>query len=92
MELVDMPPEQDIHQYIAERIIELVPRAHVFVISYDEASRQFTVQALRDREIRDTLTTILGMDPVGLTYPLTEIFSHPKRGGAPSSLLTGEDL
>ncbi|MDI6876207.1 MAG: PAS domain-containing protein, partial [Methanomicrobiales archaeon] len=82
MELVDMPPEQDIHQYIADRLSELIPRTLIQVVSHDEVQQQFAVQAIRDREIRDALTQILGIDPVGLAYPMTDIFSHPSGGGA----------
>ncbi len=89
MELVDMPPEQDIYQYIADRISELVPKTLIQVISYDEGSRQFTIQAIRDAHIRSALTRILGRDPVGLVVPMTEILSHP-RGGNPLSLLQGQ--
>ncbi|HSQ92762.1 MAG TPA: PAS domain-containing protein, partial [Methanoregula sp.] len=46
MELVDMPPEADMYRYIAERILEIDPRAHVYVQSYDEVDEQFSIRAI----------------------------------------------
>ncbi len=86
MELVDMPPEQDIYQYIAKRIVELVSRACVHVCSYDEANQSFSMTAVEDENVRNGITRILGRDMVGMTMPLTEVSSHPQ-GGNPLNLL-----
>jgi PAS domain S-box-containing protein len=44
MELVDLPAEADIYQYIAEQVVEIVPGACVFVLSYDEVKQQFILR------------------------------------------------
>ncbi len=86
MELVDMPPDQDIHRYIANRIIELVPRAHVFVFSYDEVNRQFSMRATEGKNFHDEVVKILGVEPIGLVFPLEQVLT-PSWGRDPLSLL-----
>jgi PAS domain S-box-containing protein len=86
MELVDMPPEQDIYQYIAVKIAELVPNPRISVTGYDEINRQFSIRAEESKDFHDSLARILGRDSIGAVYPMTEILSHPQ-GGNPLSLL-----
>jgi len=86
MELVDLPAGVDIYRYIGERIVELVPRACVFVFSYNEVEQHFSLRATQDEGFHDGLVRILGRDPIGLIMPLAEVFSHPQ-GGNPINLL-----
>ncbi len=86
MELVDMPAEADIYEYVADRISELVPGTLIHVLSYDESNRKFFVRAIRDQAAHSVLVRILGRDPVGMAFPLDYIASHPL-GGDPASLL-----
>ncbi|WP_164913603.1 PAS domain S-box protein [Methanoculleus taiwanensis] len=86
MELVDMPAEADIYQYIGKRIIELAPEACVYVLSYDEINQQFSLRATEGESFHDGLIRILRRDPIGLIMPFTEVLSHPQ-GGNPISLL-----
>jgi PAS domain S-box-containing protein len=86
MELVDMPAEADIYEYVADRISELVPETLIHVLSYDESNRKFFVRAIRDQAVHSVLVRILGRDPVGMVFPLDYITSHPL-GGDPASLL-----
>jgi PAS domain S-box-containing protein len=86
MELVDLPAEADIYQYVADRVSELVPGTLIHVLSYDESSRQFIMRAIRDRADHSVLMQILGQDPVGMVFPLEYTASHPL-GGDPASLL-----
>ncbi|WP_292366087.1 MULTISPECIES: PAS domain S-box protein [unclassified Methanoculleus] len=88
MELVDMPAEADIYQYVADCISELVPGTLIHVLSYDESSRQFIARAFRDRAAHNVLMQILGRDPAGMVFPLDYTASHPL-GGDPASLLHG---
>jgi PAS domain S-box-containing protein len=87
MELVDMPPEQDIFVYITEKIAELVPNPRIFVAAYDEVKGEFAVQAAQDKGFRDGLARLLGREPVGITFPIKKVLSHPQ-GGNPLALLT----
>ncbi|MDD3858133.1 MAG: PAS domain S-box protein [Methanoculleus sp.] len=80
MELVDMPPDADIYQYIAAKIAELVPNPRISVTGYDESNRQFSVRAEESKEFHDSLARILGRDSIGFVYPMAEILSHPAAG------------
>ncbi len=88
MELVDLPADADIYQYVADRISELVPGTLIHVLSYDESSRQFFMRAIRDRAAHNVLVQVLKRDPVGMVFPLDYITSHPL-GGDPVGLLHG---
>ncbi len=87
MELVDMPADQDIFVYITEKIAELVPNPRIFVAAYDEVKGEFTVRAAQDKGFRDGLARLLGREPVGITFPISKVLSHPQ-GGNPLALLT----
>jgi PAS domain S-box-containing protein len=77
MELVDLPPEADIYQYIAERIIEIVPKARVYVQSYDEVHTRFSIRAIAGPEFHDGLIELLGRDPIGMVFPTAIVFEAP---------------
>jgi len=77
MELVDLPPEANIYQYIAERIIEIVPKAHVYVQSYDEVCNQFSIRAIASPEFHEGLIALLGRDPIGMILPTATVFQAP---------------
>jgi len=77
MELVDLPLENNIYQYIAERIIEIVPKAHMYVQSYDEVYNQFSIRAIAGPEFHEGLIALLGRDPNGMVFPTATIFEAP---------------
>ena len=77
MELVNLPLEADIYQYLGMRVAERLPAARIFVNSFDEVNRQYVMQAILDREFREGLIGILGQDPVGLTVPYDNLFGAP---------------
>jgi len=77
MELVDLPLEANIYQYIADRIIEIVPKAYVYVQSYDEVYKQFSIRAIGDPEFHEGLIALLGRDPLGMVLPTTTVFEAP---------------
>ncbi len=75
MELVNLPGEIDIFQYIAERVAELVPGIpRCYVESYDEVNRQFFCRAMVGPEIRKGISEIAGQDVVGMKFPIREYF------------------
>jgi len=82
MELVDMPMESSIYQYIAERVFELVPGAGVTVNAIDVEEGRYSIRAVADRNFHDALHRILGHDPVGLEMPMMDIFSGPHKNVA----------
>lgn len=77
MELVDMSPDADIYRYIAERIVETVPKARVYVQSYDEVQNQFSIRAIAGAGFHEGLIPLLGRDPVGMVIPTATIFQEP---------------
>ena len=77
MELVDLPPVEDIYRYSLDRIIELVPGAYAQILSYDENERQFVIRAVAGERFREDLTELLGHDPVGMVLPVVTIFEAP---------------
>jgi PAS domain S-box-containing protein len=75
MELVDLPPDADIYQYIADRLVELVPdNPRYYVESYDEVKEHFLVCALVNQFFRNGVARLLGQDLVGTTIPIKEFF------------------
>lgn len=74
MELVDLPAEADLFQYIAERICELVPEGRVMVHSFDEVNRQMILRAMEDDRFREDAKRIVGRDLPGTVFPITDLF------------------
>jgi len=77
MELVDLPPVDNIYRYIVDRLTELAPGAYTYIISYDEHDRQFVIRAVAGEGFREGLTELLGQDPVGLVLPVARILKAP---------------
>ncbi len=77
MELVDLPPDASIYQYIADRILEIIPKGHVYVQSYDELQREFSIRVIAGPEFHEGLIALLGRDPVGMVFPTATIFEAP---------------
>jgi PAS domain S-box-containing protein len=77
MEFVTLPPGADIYALIARRISELVPRAGVTVLSYDEDKGQFSVRAVMDERFRAGVKDIVGRDVVGMAIPFVGALSSP---------------
>jgi PAS domain S-box-containing protein len=78
MELVDLPPNTDIYQYIAESLRELLPENPLYYVqSYDEVKAQFFVRALENQEFRKGVKHLFGRDIVGMELPLREFCFAP---------------
>ena len=89
MELVDLPPEADIYQYIADRLVELLPgRPRCWVESYDELTDTFFVKAQEDQEFREKTKDIIGRNLVGMEFPLESVYSSSPFFETPSSIKT----
>jgi len=75
MELVDLPPEADIYQYISKRLPELLHDNPMFYIhSYDEVKREFFMRALEGETIRRGAMEMAGYDLVGMIFPVENFF------------------
>jgi len=78
MELVDLPPETNIYQYIAERLEELIPdNPRYYVFSYDDVKGEFLWQAVENEAIRRGFAELIGSDPIGKAWPMKEFFYSP---------------
>ncbi|KQC03078.1 MAG: histidine kinase [Methanoculleus sp. SDB] len=87
MELVDLPAEADIYEYIADRIVELVPgEPRCWVESFDEEKRVFFVRALVDATLREGAQRLLGRDLVGMAFPLADVYASEPYFETPLSL------
>jgi len=79
MELVDLPPEADIYQYIMEQISNLVtgnPRC--WLETYNEVKKEFIMNAIIDNKFREDAAQLDGgRDLVGMTLPVENFFSAP---------------
>jgi hypothetical protein len=74
-ELVDLPSEADIYQYVAEKVAELVPYPpQCFVESFDEVNRQFFMRAMVSHDFRKSGAQIVGLDVVCMAFPIEEFF------------------
>jgi len=71
VELVDLPFEEDIYQFIAEKLKELVGNCIVIMNSFDEESNTFCVRSvLGIAKHMDKVLKILGRHPVGMSAPI----------------------
>jgi PAS domain S-box-containing protein len=77
MKFVDLPEEIDLYECVAKFLIELIPEGRVFVQSYDEVRNQFIIRSVMGQDFRDSLTQLIGHDPVGMVFPLDLVFSSP---------------
>jgi len=77
IDLVDLPPVDNIYQYIVDRLMELVPGACAYLLSWDEASHRFVIRVVAGEGCRDALTELLGQDPIGLALPVARVFDAP---------------
>jgi len=74
-DLVDLPSDADIYQYVAEKVAELVPYPpQCFVESFDEVNRQFFLRAMVSHDFRKRGSQIVGQDVVGMAFPIEEFF------------------
>ncbi|MBN1195746.1 MAG: PAS domain S-box protein [Methanomicrobiaceae archaeon] len=87
MDLVDLPAETNIYEYIAERISELVSGGGVMVTSYDEVNRQMVLRSIKDEHFRQNLKKIAGKDLVGMVFPITELLSRAPFHYTPETFL-----
>ena len=92
MELVDMPAEADIYQYIAETIAEVVPNPRCYVHSYDEAKQEFFIRAMTPDSIRNGVREIIGEDPVGKVFPVRGVFYSAPFNESPSTFFAMREM
>ncbi|MDH5467258.1 MAG: LuxR C-terminal-related transcriptional regulator [Candidatus Aminicenantes bacterium] len=70
---VDLPFEEDIYQFIAKQLKELVGDCMVLVNSFDEGSKTFCVRSILGiGKHMDNVIKILGRRPVGMSVPIND--------------------
>ncbi|NLV26541.1 MAG: PAS domain S-box protein [Methanomicrobiales archaeon] len=76
IDLVDLPPDADIYEYVSERVIELLPGNLRFIVeSYDPVSKKMLLKTVQGCGFREDIRSLLGYDVVGLHFPIEESFS-----------------
>ena len=66
LDFAAMDDEEEIFAYVAERVLELVPRSFVGVTSFDPATRLFTVRAFAaPPDTIEVFRDVFGQSPVG---------------------------
>jgi len=72
-ELVELPCEENIYQFIGEKLQELVGDAVVVINSYDKESDSLYTRALVGiGKHTNRILTLMGRDPLGMSYPITD--------------------
>ncbi len=94
MELVDLPLETNIYQYIAERLLELIPEnPRIYVNSYDDVKGEFFMRAIVGQEFREKATFLSGgKDLIGMGIPLKDFFSSAPFFESPSTMKEMREL
>ncbi|MGB2798993.1 MAG: PAS domain S-box protein, partial [Dehalococcoidia bacterium] len=73
MDLVELSTEEDIYQFIGQRLMELAGNSVIIVNSFDEASSTFCLRAIQGvGEHMDSFLKILGRQPIGITVPISK--------------------
>jgi len=70
-DFVSFSPNQDIFNYIAEKVKELTKESIVVVVSYDSINSEFTIQAIQGLKI-PRLGGILGYNPIGRIFKVND--------------------
>ncbi len=71
-ELIDIAGKDDLYYLIGEGVLELIPDSVVVVHSYDEITGLFLTRVVLDDLAREQITALMGRDPVGMTYPMSD--------------------
>jgi PAS domain S-box-containing protein len=73
MEFVELSPRSDIYKFIGKRLRELVDDSLVLVNSFDETTQCIEVKAFSGvRKEIESIIKILGGNPVGKSFPISE--------------------
>ncbi|NLV26540.1 MAG: PAS domain-containing protein [Methanomicrobiales archaeon] len=95
MELVDLNPDADIYQYIAECVCELLPEKsqRCWIISLDQVTSQLIIRAVLGKAFRKVSTELAGgRDLVGMAVPIKEVFFQKPYFDSPESMKKMREL
>jgi len=72
-ELLQLPPEEDFYQFVAERLAELAGGSVIAINSFDARSERFCLHALLGvGEHIDSVSKMIGRHPVGMHAPIND--------------------
>jgi two-component system cell cycle sensor histidine kinase/response regulator CckA len=72
MELVELSSQENIYQFIGEKLKQLAGKAVVIINSFDKESDSLCTRALIGvGPFTPRLLALIGRDPLGMTYPIT---------------------
>jgi PAS domain S-box-containing protein len=79
MELVDLPSDANIYEYIADKVSELLPKPpRTWVVSYDPLRNGYKIESIRDASFFECSRQLNnGNDVSGLVFPIQEYMSKP---------------
>lgn len=79
MDLVDMPPDANIFEYIADRVSELLPNTpRCWVVSYDPLRNGYMIESIRDASFFECSKQLNnGNDLSGLVFPIQKYLKTP---------------
>ncbi|MCA1916338.1 PAS domain S-box protein [Methanospirillum hungatei] len=79
MELVDLPSDANIYEYIADRVSELLPKPpRTWVVSYDPIRNGYMIESIRDTSFFECSKQLNnGNDVSGLVFPIQKYMSKP---------------
>jgi PAS domain S-box-containing protein len=73
MELVEFPLEEDIYQFIGQRLKELVGECVIAINSYDKATDSLCTRAVEGLgKYSQAILKLIGRNPVGMSFPITD--------------------
>jgi PAS domain S-box-containing protein len=73
MDFVEFAPDADIYKYIGEKVKELAGDFMIGVLSFDHKSKTLTAQSVLGLgKISKAALKIVGRDPQGMTFPISE--------------------
>ena len=73
LEMVELPVQNDIYPFVAERLKELSGALLVFVNAYEPGRRLIRTRAVAGLgQFAEKAARLLGRNPVGMTYPLND--------------------
>lgn len=79
MELVDLPLDANIYEYIADKVSELLPKTpRTWVVSYDPLRNGYMIESIRDASFLECSRQLNnGNDVSGLVFPIQKYLKTP---------------
>jgi PAS domain S-box-containing protein len=76
IDFIELKETSDIYPLIGAGVLDLVPDAVVVIHSYNEKNGQFFTHTVKDEDDRDRIASLIGRDPVGIVYTISDRPRH----------------